>query len=293
MSSPTADPAQRSWFVSANIPAAHADAVMKSCMGGIPDLTLSGPHANVLLCALPKSASLHVTQLLAHSLGLANVPVGFDKRGGRSYYPRLVLAKYAGGPTISHCHNPPDPFTRKVVERMGFRPVVLTRNLLDALVSRRDMSVDSPAATGILSPRAFQRFLDAPEERQLDVTIDLYAPTYINFAASWREHAGDPSLRPIFATFDEMKRDEVAMVERIAAELGLSFDRARTKETSEKIRAAGGVHVSPRGKGRSGRGRASLSPAQIERLRAMAIAFGCSDEAFLGFPLEPATSAAA
>jgi hypothetical protein len=293
MSSPADDPIQRSWDVQANIPRAHVDAVMRCCMGGVADLTLTGPHTNVLLCALPKSASLHVTRLLAHSLGLTDVPVGFGMRGGRAYYPRLVLAKYARASTISHCHNPPDQLTRRAIERMGFRPVVLTRNLLDALVSRRDMSVDAGSASGMLSQPAFGRFLAAPSEEQLDVTIDLYAPTYVNFAAAWFGGKNDPALQPIFITFDELKRDELAMVERVAGELGLPFDRARAQDTSDKIRTGGGVHLSPKGKGKSGRGRASLNEAQIERLRRMALAFGCSDEAFLGFPLHAETTAPA
>ena len=293
MSLPSDDPTARSWHVEANIPQAHADAVMKHCMAGVPELTLKGPHTNVLLCAMPKSASLHVTQLLAVSLGLTNTPVGFGWRGGRAYYPRLVLAKYTDKPTISHCHNPPDPLTRDVVERLDFRPVVLWRNLLDALVSRRDMTVQAKAATGMLSKSAFARFLGASNEEQLDVTIDLYAPTYINFAAAWAEAKDDPVLRPIFATFDEMKRDEVAMVERIAGELGLPCDRAHVEAMSKSIRDAGGVHLSKRGKGKSGRGREQMSEAQIERLRRMAIAFGCEDESFLGFRLDPASAGSA
>ena len=295
MDMPTDDSAitRRDWTLQVNIPAAHADPVMRSCLAGTVDLTLRGPHTNVLLCALPKSASLHVTQLLALSLGLKNHPVGFGNRGGRAYYPRLLLAKYQDAPTVSHCHNPPDPFTKQAVERLGLRPVVLTRNLLDALVSRRDMTVQARQASGMLSPKAFARFLDSSSDEQLDITIDLYGPTYINFAAAWFDHRNDPTLNPVFATFEEMKRDEVAMVLRIAAELGLPCERDRVVEASTRIKEAGGVHLSPKGKGRAGRGREQLSAAHLERLRKMALGFGCDDEEFLGFALDPAAASAA
>ena len=286
MSSPSDEPLVQSWTVEARIPPSHVDTVMRCCMGGVPDLTLRGQHSNLLLCALPKSASIHVTQLLALSLDFTSVPVAFGLRGGRAYYPRLVLAKYAGKNTVSHCHNPADASLRRIVERMQFRPIVLWRNLLDALVSRRDMSIDQRSATGMLSAKAFERFLTAPNEEQIDITIDLYGPTYINFAASWLDHEDDPVLRPVFATFDEMKRDEVSMVERIAAELEIPFDRARAQAASDRIRATGGVHLSKRGKGKSGRGRELINAAQIDRLRRMAIVFGCEDESFLGFSLD-------
>lgn len=279
------NPIQRDWRLSVKIPPDHMDRVVASCLGGTLDIAIRGEHTNVLLCALPKSGSLYLTQLLALSLGLTNHQVGFDQRGGALYYPRMLAAKYVGGSTISHCHATADGDTLKQILALGLRPVVLTRNLLDALVSRCDMLRGNRACGQMLSRVAIERFLAADEEQQLDTVIDLFAPYFINFAAGWAKPL-DEKVRPIHVTYEAMLEDEVGLVGGVGEALGIEVDPERVRVASEAIRAQGGINFS---KGIPGRGRRTLTPAQIERLDRLAATLGCADEEFLGF--EPRVAA--
>ena len=275
---------KRKWEFQATIPEEHQQAVVRSCMGGDVNIELRGEHTNALLCALPKSASLHTTQLLALSLGMENHPVGFDRHGGRIYYPRMVMAKYRGSHTISHCHNPPDAPTLKIIKSLGLRPVVLTRNLLDAMVSRRDMLVSAGQAGVLNSQKAIDRFLGASDEEQLDVTIALFATTFLNFAAGWFQHREQSEVSPVFITYEQMVADDVGMVKNVADALNMPFDPDRVREVSAGIRNEGGIHLS---KGVAGRGKTRINERQIDRLREFAEIVGCYDEEFLGFELSP------
>ena len=49
---------------------------------------------NLLLCAQPKSASLHLHSMLSQSIGLEQHEVGFNFKGGLLYYPRLLAEMY-------------------------------------------------------------------------------------------------------------------------------------------------------------------------------------------------------
>ena len=279
---PAAPAQNRVWELNTKVPDDQLLHVWYTCMNGFAQLRLGGEHLNLLLCAQPKSASLYAAELLARSLGLANVPVGFDRRSGGLYYPRLVATKYLERSTISQCHAAPDRPVRTMIELLGYRPIVLTRDLLDALVSRRDMLVRDKTAGALLSPDGMAHFLCATPSEQLDWVIDLFAAESINFSAGWSFYRDDEDLRPLFLTYEELVSDEVGSVLRLAEALELDVRPDDVAHHVDEIRAAGGINHNV---GIAGRGQAEMSEAQIERLRTLALRLGCEDEAFLGFGL--------
>jgi len=272
----------RDWNLDIAVPEEERDAFLRSVMAGKLDHAVRNDRLSVLLCAQPKSASLYITQLLSHCLGLRNHQIGFDEKGGRIYWPRLLAAKFTGENTISHCHAEPDPDTLKMIASLDLRPVVLTRNLLDALVSRRDMLVRDRWTASLLSKGAVEAFAKASSEVQMDVVIELFAHIYINFQAGWSQHRDDEAMRPIYITYGDLIDDETAMVERVAKGLGVEVSRERIRDVSAKISKAGGINFST---GVVGRGRGQISDRQIEVLREKAGRLGCRDETFLGFEL--------
>lgn len=305
----------RDWDLHLNLPAEHLKALkafpdyfwfIGNVLSGFVDTVVDTQRKNVLFCAQPKSAGLYLVQLLASALGLTNYQVGFNKNAGEVYYPRMLCAKYSGLDTISHCHAAPSRSLISIALKLRFRPLVLTRNLLDTLVSRRDMLIrdvsrDRTGSDGgagedaqrimdvtinppeILSPAAIRRFLDAPAEGQMDVVIDAFAGQYINFFSSWKTFEGTLTLRPCFITYEELAANEPALVRRVAQWLEVECDDERTRSVSTSIRQLGGINFS---KGVAGRGAASVTAKQVDRLRQIARSFGCEDEAYLGFELD-------
>jgi hypothetical protein len=255
---------------------------LTSALQGTLDFKVDTDSLNVLLCAQPKSASLYMTRLLSSALDLVEHKVGFNNKGGSVYYPRLMAAKFVTGNTISHCHAEATPEIVEMIKNLRLRPVILTRNLLDAIVSRRNMLVKDKWASNILSPSAIQQFLDGTEEYQLDVIIDLFADGYINFYAGWDKYRHDHQMRPVFITYQEMLDDEPGLVSRVAKELGFDMQLARARNASEEIQKAGGVNFST---GIPGRGKLMLNDRQLAELRRKALMLGCTNEEFLGFRL--------
>ena len=77
--------------------------------------------------------------MLSFSLNLNSHWIGLDKGSGSLYFPRVLELKFFNKNSISHCHFPPDPKTIKILRNLNLKPLILSRNLLDSLVSRRDM----------------------------------------------------------------------------------------------------------------------------------------------------------
>lgn len=279
----TTDPGRaigRDWDLPVSIPAAAWPRVVESCLAGTPTLRIESERVNALLCALPKSAGLYLAQLLSLSLDLRNCQIGFDLAGGGVYYPRLLATKLVPADTISHCHAEATRTTLRMIRTLELRPIVLTRPLLDALVSRRDMLVAQKQAGNLLAPAAMRAFLLASDAERLDVVIDLFAPAYLNFVAGWEvyRHASDPAI--LFATYDEVVERPLELAERVAAFLERPFRPARVEAAAETIRSAGGVNFAT---GRPGRGVAAFDDGQVERLRRLACRLGCTNADFLGF----------
>lgn len=274
---------ERDWSMTLDVPESQKSQFLEAALTGTVGFHAESNYVNVLLCAQPKSASLYLTQLFALCLDFKNHQIGFDQGGGAIYYPRLLAAKFAQTHTISHCHAPPTPIVLKILQALDLRPIVLTRNLLDALVSRRDMLLRDKWAGELLSKAAVQAFLEADPGRQIDIIIELFADQYINFCAGWDEYRADSRIVPIYITYEEMMEDEIGLVSRVGKLLGRPVSDERVKSFSRRIREAGGINFSI---GQQGRGRELMTSQQIEVLRQKARLFGCSNVQFLGFEVE-------
>lgn len=259
---------RRNWNVVFEVPPAEQAKMLESVFEGTLDYVPSGDgKVHVLLCAQPKSASLYFIELLALSLGFTNHQIGFGRAGGAIYYPRLIAACFSNANTVSHCHSTPEPEVRALISNLGLQVVVLTRNLFDALVSRRDMLLKDGWAREMLSSRAIDKLAASSDEQVLDMIIDLYASSYANFAASWRQWADQIEPTPIFVTYDNVVNDPCAVIRQIAERLNLSISEQQVEQARSRITAAGGVNFN---RGMPGRGCENFSPPQIERIMRLA-----------------------
>lgn len=270
----------RDWNIKVDgIPEDQNNLFIESILTGELNFQAKNEHINLLLCAQPKSASLYMVQLLSSCLGFKNHQIGFNLSGGSVYYPRLLAAKFSGN-TISHCHAEPDPHTLKIVTNLNLKPIVLTRNLLDSLVSRKDMLVRDQWVSNMLSPLAMNDFINAPHEKQMDIIIDLFASAYINFFVGWEQHRHNSAIKPIYISYEELIENEANLVKKVAEELGLAIEEDTITQFSNEISTLGGINFST---GISGRGKDLFTKEQIETLKKKALLLGCDDESFLGF----------
>ncbi|GAH44502.1 unnamed protein product, partial [marine sediment metagenome] len=60
---------------------------LDSALLGIQSLKVKNEFNNVLYCAVSKSGSLHMCDLLSKTLGYHNHQIGYNLGGGEVYYP--------------------------------------------------------------------------------------------------------------------------------------------------------------------------------------------------------------
>lgn len=267
----------RDWDVSSTLPEKTKEAAIQSILSGKVSTNFNSTNQTVVLYAAPKSASLYLTQLFSSTLEFKNFQIGFDEKGGETYYPRLLQAATIDLDTISHCHNTPTPQICNLIDKLNITPIILYRNLLDSLVSRRDMLINSGWATYFLSKQAINKFINGSEEYQLDVTISLFADEYLNFFTSWKEYAKSNHL--LFITYEELLDNESNLVKKVGDYLGIDYSEKKLEEVSQKIKSIGGINFN---KGTADRGANLFSTSQINRIREKANYFECSDAPFLG-----------
>ena len=270
----------RNWSFDIDVNKSEQEAFNKITLHGDLNHRIEGEGKNFLLCAQPKSASLYLTSLLANTLNLVNHQVGLNNQGGTLYLPRLVAAKFVQGDTISHCHAIPDPDLITIIKNLDLRIVVLFRNLLDALVSRRDMLLRDKWAPNILSTVAIENLVKSSEETKLDIVIQLFAAEYVNFFSAWDGYRTDKDINPIFVDYEDVRNAESTIVQRIAKGNGLVVEAAMIDAVSRRIKKAGGINYS---KGITGRGLETFTLDQIKEIARIARMFACTDQSFLGF----------
>ena len=262
------------WGMSFSIPDDKYDKFYESvCIGQVGWKVFTG-YDNILFCAQEKSGSHHVNLLLSLALGYESVPIGFNIKGNKIYYPRVLALKFMDRDTISRCHAANDLDVTAMIENLDLKPLVLTRNLLDGLVSRRDHVMRTNFGDDIKTKREFKKFYRGDDEYQMDVVIERYANMYIDFYTSWDAFTGDL----IWITYADMVNDEVGMVGHVADELGCKIVNDVEKISAE-IKRAGGANFN---KGVIGRGAGVLNERQRGELRRRADILGCDNEEFLG-----------
>jgi hypothetical protein len=229
---------------------------------------------NLFLFAQPKSASHHTYILLQHVFGLFPHPVGFGRKSAQAYYPRVVASKFLAKNSISrsHAHNSLD--LSMAIRNLGLKPLVLTRNLFDSLVSRRDHVFRTQPGDDIAVEKEWTKFVQGTSEYQLDYVIEKFAPSIIEFFNSWAAYSGDA----FYITYDDIVNDVAGTVERLSEWLGLPVIEDAEK-IAEKIRESGGANFN---KGVAGRGRQQFNDRQIAEIMRKAEILGCTDEEFLG-----------
>ena len=244
------------------------------------DFQYHGDFCNVLLCAQPKSASLYITQLIADSLSLRNFQIGFNLGGGSLYFPRLLAAKFENEDTISHCHESPNNSLLLMIKNYNFRPIILTRNLSDTLISRKEMLVKDKHTSELLSPQAINKYLSSNDEYQLDLIIDIFAPIYINFYTGWKSVTKSTDIKPLFITYEELLTSQSDLVAKVAKFLNRDFDNEITNKKIKNIMEKGGINFN---KGVAGRGLKLMNENHLKKIKQLAVKFECYDQDYLGF----------
>ena len=212
----------------------------------------------IFISALPKSGSTFLVKTLVQATGFQSFFLGYHHLNEQDLYlPNLIDAWSMN--VISHQHTRPSAPNFELMRQFAIRPIILTRNIHDAVVSQCDHLENESAQTPLLNvPRDFT---ERTRGERLNMVIDLAAPWYIRFTADWDQSGQDC----LWLRYEDMIADGPETSRQILAFHDLEADAATVEQALDQSRGGG----SRFNKGVAGRGTAELSAAQKDRIAAL------------------------
>ncbi len=214
----------------------------------------------LFITAMPKSASTFVVASLAEATGYLRFFLGQDHLDEQDLYLPKLIDSWSMN-IVCHQHT---RATKPNLERMAefsIRPVVLTRDIFDCLVSLRDHLENESAATPtFIAPDGL---LARDKSDQLDALADLAAPWYLSFYALWKEAEARGEAEVHWLAYDDVMADANSALKGVLDFYGLEGATDAVDAAVASVREAGGTR---RNQGTPGRGREQLSTEQIERI---------------------------
>lgn len=155
----------------------------------------------LFIACMPKSGSTFLTNTLSELTGFrkTNLTYAFERNDQNLYLPKLVDCAHLN--TVTHQHIRATDSNLMLMQKFALRPVILTRNIFDVVVSIRDHFHNE----SYKFPTAYcdKKFFELDQKTQFDFIIDLALPWYFNFYVSWYKAAKSNLVETLWLTYDE------------------------------------------------------------------------------------------
>jgi hypothetical protein len=195
-------------------------------------------------------------------------------QGGRDAQPYLPLLVdyFTGGLTpktlVAHIHMQALAANCHILEAFGIRPIIMLRSIPDMLASYWDMlDTDARARQDGLNCSIPENFLDLPREVKADFCIDMLAPWYAGFYATWLDYAAREPKTVLLLHYAQMRDDPAGTLERALTHAGIEVSQERCGQATEE--AWSERHSLRFNKGEAGRGQTYFDSShgrKLERL---------------------------
>ena len=229
----------------------------------LPDAREEEMGTHVMIACMPKSGSTFLKAALCELTGWleANLVYAYLQNEPDLYLPNLLKVATQNTVTQQHCRATGPNV--QIMQAFNIRPIVLVRNLPDAMVSLYDFFEQ-----GAIRNTFFGDIWPGMNERnKYDLLIDHFVPWYLQFYVSWEGVQRDGRLSCLFLTYRDMVVDKPGTLLRVAEFLGI---RKTRDECAEAVRIVDGdIYRSRLNKGVVGRGYRILSDEQKARLLAL------------------------
>ena len=223
----------------------------------------------LLLAFAPKSAGTYFREAAINAIGgvLMRMCHAQAGRDGTPYLPN-VLARCLEDEalhTVAHIHMQALTGNRNFIDAFGLKPVIMIRDLADMLASLLDMFETDPVARAEgVNCQIPYNFLELPRDVKLDFMIDVIAPWYASYFATWKDFVDDAPKTVCVLRYPDFCRNPCETLHKALIHSGFVVTRDKCLRSLEEVwRAKEDYRFN---KGVSGRGRQYFSPAHFERL---------------------------
>jgi hypothetical protein len=223
----------------------------------------------LLLAFAPKSAGTYFRQAAMHAIGgqLIRMCHAQGGRDGTLYLPNVLASCLdASAPqTVTHIHMQALTANRHFIEAFGLKPVIMIRDLADMLASLLDNFENDPVARAEgVNCQVPSNFLELPRDVKLDFMIDVIAPWYASYFATWKDFVDDAPRTVCVLRYRDFCRNPGESLHKALTHSGFVTTRDKCLRSLEEVwRAKEDYRFN---KGVSGRGRRYFSPAHFARL---------------------------
>ena len=206
-----------------------------------------------------KSGSTFVVTLLQKVTGFGHLRPALGGEPMLEADPYLPVIEASKQSSVSQVHCHAKQRTLELCGQLSIRPIFLTRNVFDSLLSMKEYIDNVPHQH--LFPHYYR--LTAEEDKRAFI-VNVYAPIFVRLVAGWYEAWKAQAVPILWCTYDTFFHDPLFHAGRMLQHLG--FDRV-----DEKIRQAVGATQKNRvatkfNMGVSGRGISAFMPAEQQRV---------------------------
>lgn len=190
-----------------------------------PDGTIGvAPREHVFVAGMMKSGGVHISNCLGLILGWRRSSLCSWQQAGVTEHdvnPFVAGTMLPQGAYIFHQHTRAWTTNTDILKTFGIKPIVLTRNVADVIMSVRDNCVsdtqkdfDPKGLPGTYVPGEFN---DWTREEQEVFLVQNLGPWLLSFYISWRRQT---DLACLWVTYEEHFKDQVASFRRMLEWIG-------------------------------------------------------------------------
>ena len=237
------------------LPTIHRARTLLTTARYMAGASVANDRHHILVACMPKSGSSLVTRTIGSLPGfrVASIVQGYDRNEQELSELELLRFHNTNYATQNHIRYSA-PLARLMAD-FNMRPLVLTRNIFDVIVSMRDHFKN----VSLTWPLAYvpPKLLDRPDE-DIDLFIaEMMVPWYLNFFMSWCDCDS-----AVWLSYETYTTDPLTRLEETLPNLGVNITRAKTYGA---IQAADKSRLKTKNKGVPGRGKA-VAPAVVDRI---------------------------
>jgi hypothetical protein len=224
----------------------------------------------LLLAFAPKCAGTYFRQAAIHTIGgqLVRMCHAQGGRDGRFYLPNVLASclDNTAPATVTHLHLQALTANRRFIEALGLKPVIMIRNIADMLASFLDMlEVDPVARTEGLNCQIPENFCDMDFGDQLDFMIDVIAPWYASYFATWKSFVDEVPETVCVLHYRDFCAEPAETLYKAISHSGFATTPLKCRQSLEEVwREKENFRYN---KGVRGRGKNYFWPAHIARLK--------------------------
>jgi hypothetical protein len=213
---------------------------------------------SVLLAFPPKAAGTFLRSAAIDAIGgqLTRIVHAYGGREASPYLPAL-LHYFLGDPTeptmVTHVHMQALPANRHFIDAFDLKPVVMLRSVPDMLCSYLDMLNAEPITPELwVNSLIPENFATLDPGTQADFIVDIMAPWYASYFATWLDYAAHYPKRVCVLRYRDFKRDPVTTLRLLLAHSGIEssdYMCRRAVEIAWKERAQLRFNMGEQGRG--------------------------------------------